>query len=364
MNMNVKREKRYLLLMPEYVMGGAETQFRYLINYAEKIEWKLDVIIEHRYKREDPYLWKDMERMKQVRLYEMDGCGNDNERIIRFVVGHILKNILHVKYGACLIQHAPDIVLAPIMRFLGIRVVYSERVDAGEVFKNQRWGKCLKYCNTILANSVQAQKKLRELTGKEVGLIRNGKPVVERLPVKEERKIRRILVPGRIVPHKNQFMLLHYLQKYPSFDGLIVFAGMIEDKAYQRKLEAFVKKHHLQERVVFGGYVENMRAEYEKADVVILPSLAEGTPNVVLEAYAYGRPVIVSDIEAERDIVRNPNLRFSVKNVDAIDNCIKYIQDLTDQEYSQLLESNREYVLCNYNIAKMVKKFHKVLTES
>lgn len=29
-------EKRLLLLMPEYEMVGAETQFRYLINYAGK----------------------------------------------------------------------------------------------------------------------------------------------------------------------------------------------------------------------------------------------------------------------------------------------------------------------------------------
>lgn len=42
------------------------------------------------------------------------------------------------------------------------------------------------------------------------------------------------------------------------------------------------------------------------------PSRVEGTPNVVMEAYAYGSPVIVSDIEAERDIVRNLNLRFQL----------------------------------------------------
>ena len=33
-----KREKRILLLMPEYVLGGAETQLRYFIEYAETKE--------------------------------------------------------------------------------------------------------------------------------------------------------------------------------------------------------------------------------------------------------------------------------------------------------------------------------------
>lgn len=361
--MSFKREKRYLLLMPEYVMGGAETQFRYLIHYAEKVDWKLDVIIEHRYKQEDSLLKQDMIRMRQVRFYEMKGTNNSDERVQQFVVGHILRNILHIKYEACLIQYAPDIVLTPALRFLGIDVVYSERVDAVDVLKTQQREKCLRYCNKILANSVYAQRKLQKLTGRKVGLIRNGKPVVERLPMKKSRKISRILVPGRIVPHKNQLLLLRYLQDYPSFEGKIVFAGLVEDRAYQKKLLGFVNKNHLQDRVEFLGYVEDMCIEYEKADLVILPSLAEGTPNVVLEAYAYGRPVIVSDIETERDVVRNPELRFSVNKVDAIDAGIKYIQSLTDDEYARLLENNRDYVLRNYNINKMVTKFHKIMTE-
>lgn len=362
-DMCFKREKRYLLLMPEYVMGGAETQFRYLIDYAEKVNWKLDVIIEHRYQQEDSLLKQDMARMKQVRFYEMQGSGNSDERILQFIAGHILKNILRIKYEACLIQYAPDIVMAPTLRFLGLDVIYSERVDAVDVLRTGQREKCLRYCNILLANSVYAKEKLQKLTGRKVGLIRNGKPVVERLPMKKSRKISRILVPGRIVPHKNQLLLLRYLQEYPSFDGKIVFAGLVEDRAYQRKLHGFVNKNHLHERVEFLGYVQDMRAEYDKADLVILPSFAEGTPNVVLEAYAYGRPVIVSDIETERDVVRNPKLRFTANSVDAVAGCINYIQNLTEQEYMQLLDNNREYVLRNYNVNRMVRKFHKVLTQ-
>jgi glycosyltransferase involved in cell wall biosynthesis len=33
---------------------------------------------------------------------------------------------------------------------------------------------------------------------------------------------------------------------------------------------------------------------YNKADLVVLPSFTEGSPNVILEAYAYGKPVLVA----------------------------------------------------------------------
>lgn len=356
-------EKRFLLFMPEYVMGGAETQFRYLIDFAERIGWKLDVIIEHRFYRKDNLLETDAARMKNVKFYELDGCGNEQERIIQQTIHHILKNILKVKYSACLIQYVPDIVLAPILRSFGIRVIYSERVDAANIIRDQYLIRCLRYCNRILTNSHHAKVELERVTGRKVGLIRNGKPVVQQLSKKENRDIQMALVPARIVSHKNQMLLLRYLKEYPNFTGKIVFAGVVEEKEYQRKLTRFINKNHLENRMEFLGYIDNMQEEYERADIVILPSLAEGTPNVVLEAYAYGRPVIVSDIMAEREIVTDPHLRFKTNDPEDVDKCIRYIQNLSEESYDKMIEKNREFVLKNYNIERMVRQFHKVLTE-
>ena len=45
---------------------------------------------------------------------------------------------------------------------------------------------------------------------------------------------------------------------------------------------------------------------------------------MVLEAYMYGRPVIVSDIMPEREVVEDENLRFSVDDPDDIYRAIRY----------------------------------------
>jgi glycosyltransferase involved in cell wall biosynthesis len=48
----------------------------------------------------------------------------------------------------------------------------------------------------------------------------------------------------------------------------------------------------------------------EAADVVVLPSLSEGRPNVILEALAAGRPVVASDIPGTRELVESGRTGF------------------------------------------------------
>lgn len=351
----MKREKRFLLLMREYILGGAETQFRYLIEYAEQHGWKLDVVIVHDLRKNDKTLKEDMARMSDVRFYELDG---DRYGILT----HILKHLFCVKYSSCLIYYPPYLMLAPFMYVLRIRVTYSERVDAAEIKGNTYYQRCLKHCSHILANSQYAKEELIKLTGKKVVLIRNGKPVVPQFPIKEKREICRILVPARIAPPKNQMLTLYYLRDSQDFAGKIVFAGLVEDRAYYEKLKQFIRKNGLHDKAEFLGYVEDIREEYRKADLILLPSFAEGTPNVVLEAYAYGRPVITSDIDVVRDIVPDSRLKFCVNDPKGIEACVRYVQEMSDEAYKHLIEKNRKKVVKNYSIERMAERFYWFLT--
>lgn len=358
--MFTKRETRALLLMPEYVWGGAETQFRYLLEYAKAHRWKIDVIIEHRFKQKDTLLKKQIETMKNIKFYEMEG-GTGEGKLFFQIMHCVLKNSLHNKYNICMIYYMPDLGIVPYIRMLGIQVLYSERIDATGIINNRDLQRCLRYCRWILANSEYGQREIERLTGRKVEIIRNGKPVVPMFSIEKKSKIRRILVPARIAPDKNQMLLLQYLKKYPKFDGKIVFAGVIGHKSYKGKLQQFVRKNGLQEKVEFLGYVEDLQEEYGKADIVILPSFAEGTPNVVLEAFAYGRIAIVSDIGPMRNIVVDPKMRFGIKNPDEIHACIRYVEEMPEEKYRQILQKNRDYVVQNYSIERMAEGFAKFI---
>ena len=55
-------------------------------------------------------------------------------------------------------------------------------------------------------------------------------------------------------------------------------------------------------RVSMLGYQQNINLFMQKADVLVLPSLYEGMPNVLLEALALGVPCVISNIPAHRFI--------------------------------------------------------------
>ncbi len=56
-------------------------------------------------------------------------------------------------------------------------------------------------------------------------------------------------------------------------------------------------------RVHWLGHRNDVPALLKTADVLVLPSLWEGMPNVVLEAMAAGRAVIASAVEGSEDLV-------------------------------------------------------------
>jgi glycosyltransferase involved in cell wall biosynthesis len=80
---------------------------------------------------------------------------------------------------------------------------------------------------------------------------------------------------------------------------------LVGDGAYRRELEALVGALGLADRVRFAGWLDNaaVRAEILAARALVLPSLDEGLPVVLMEALALGRPVIATDVGAIAELV-------------------------------------------------------------
>ena len=83
--------------------------------------------------------------------------------------------------------------------------------------------------------------------------------------------------------------------------------------------EAMAEISPAADQVRFLGYVEDMRSFYAACDILVLPSRSEGCPNVVLEAMAMRRALVVSDAAGTRDVVANEReaLVFPIGNVAA-----------------------------------------------
>ena len=75
---------------------------------------------------------------------------------------------------------------------------------------------------------------------------------------------------------------------------------------------------------------------YKKTDLVIITSLNEGLPNVLLESLSYGIPIISSDAGDCLDVLsKNPCYVSEINNIDDVNfNIFKTLNTLKDKSYS------------------------------
>ena len=71
------------------------------------------------------------------------------------------------------------------------------------------------------------------------------------------------------------------------------------NKAY----EAPLSKHVYSRQLKYMGHVNNINDLYKKVHVAVLPSYREGLPKGLLEAAAYGKPIITTNVTGCRDVV-------------------------------------------------------------
>lgn len=110
--------------------------------------------------------------------------------------------------------------------------------------------------------------------------------------------------------------------KFP--DWKLVFAGNGEiDKAKQLREELGIPE----QRVEFLGWVSgNMKTEtFQRASIYCLPSWGEGFPMGVLDALAYGIPVITTPVGGVEQVLHHGKdcLIFDTYNIDALANALE-----------------------------------------
>jgi glycosyltransferase involved in cell wall biosynthesis len=111
-----------------------------------------------------------------------------------------------------------------------------------------------------------------------------------------------ILEVARLAEVKGQRTLLAALGR---LDASAILVGQDHEHggAYQDELQALAAQLGVADRVVFAGYRADVPALLAGCDVFCLPSRIEGMPLVVLEAMAYGKPVVATSVGGTPELV-------------------------------------------------------------
>ena len=357
---------RILVIMPEYKYGGAEVQLGYLIDALERNNRKTDVFILHQLEKIDDRIRGEIPETRQFTEFYEDNMYGASEEELKWRINHFIvhNRAAGKEYYAAILFYPWMTVLISVLRKHGIAVIYSDRVSGTQVTNIAKYRNELVRCDILACNSMASKQRIETNLGRKVRLILNGKPEVKRLDYKKRKRIRNILVPANIDPRKNQKILIEFLDKFRDDKYKVRFIGKINSSKYMHDLRLDIEKRRLSENVDFAGIANNMENEYRNTDLVVLPSFEEGTPNVVLEAFAYGIPVVVSDIEAERELVKDSKFRFDPASVDELYSAIKAVDDLRENELEDMLRKNSKFIKENYGIHRMTDSFLELLDEA
>jgi polysaccharide biosynthesis protein PelF len=143
---------------------------------------------------------------------------------------------------------------------------------------------------------------------KKIVVVPNGvrQAVTATTPVvkSEPRQRMRVGFVGRVVPIKDVITLIRAvgLARYQVDLEAWIIGPEEEDPVYARRCRTLVDLLRLGDRVRFLG-PQPVSEIYPQLDVVLLTSISEGQPLVILEAHAAGLPVVATDVGACREML-------------------------------------------------------------
>lgn len=256
-------------------------------------------------------------------------------------VWHTLLSVIHILF------HRPDVVhihnigpgmFAPLVRLMGLPVVltyHSPNYEHSKWNAPSRWllRQCeklsLRYSNRVIFVNRHQMEKCGALD-KSV-YIPNGIDAVTRsqsTSFLDKHGIEPgayLLAVGRLTPEKGLEYLVEAAGRLPHVSQVVIAGASDHGGSYREKLERL----DVNKKVIFTGFTsgEDLRQLYSHARVFVLPSVNEGFPMVLLEAMAYGLPVLCSDIPGTRQVELPAQAYFTVADVDSLTASISRLLD-------------------------------------
>ena len=267
-------------------------------------------------------------------------------------VWHTLLSVLHIMF------HRPDVVhihnigpgmFAPLVRLMGLPVVltyHSPNYEHSKWNAAARWllRQCerlsLRFSNRVIfVNKYQMEKC--GAPDKSV-FIPNGIDTVTRsksTTFLEQYGIMPdsyLLAVGRLTPEKGFEYLVEAANRLPQVTQVVIAGASDHDSAYRDLLERL----DTNKKVIFTGFTsgEDLRQLYSHARALVLPSVNEGFPMVLLEAMAYGLPILCSDIPGTRQVDLPEQDYFTVKDVDSLCAALSRLLNTPDEKHHYNLD--------------------------
>lgn len=161
------------------------------------------------------------------------------------------------------------------------------------------------------------------------------------LPKKQNNQIYLASV-GRLTNDKGIDIFINALSIIKQKNNLNFHAFIIGDGEERKNLENQVKKLNLQSCITFLGFQKEALSIIKPVDIIVSPSRREGLPLTILEMLSLGKPIVVSDIDSHKEIIKNNFNGFIFKSENSIDLTNKILRLTSNQELLSALAKNAQ----------------------
>jgi len=305
------------VFLPSFGSGGVE---RMMVNLAQgmaDLGQETDMVVR---RATSPYL-EDLS--PDVRIVELEEIHRDPETAAAIYLENespraILSckeenDILAVRSRRRSRSKARFIVRVPV--HASSRLEHKGRGLIKKLMVHKRMKQVIAEADSIIAVSTGVAKDVSAITGiplETIHIIRN--PVVT-TNLKELAEVRTghgwftqkskpvILGMGRLGSQKNfEYLIRAFSLVREKLDSRLIILG---EGRRRNRLERLIKNLGLSESVQLPGFVPNPYPFLANADIFVLSSLWEGSPNALVEALALGTPVVSTDCESgPREILK------------------------------------------------------------
>lgn len=150
-----------------------------------------------------------------------------------------------------------------------------------------------------------------------------------------------VLTVGRLSREKAQIDLIEAFKRLgdrkPKISSRLIIVG---DGPERARLEAAAESFGGKGLVIFTGQVSDVQTLFAVADVFVLPSHSEGSPNVLLEAMAAYLPIVATAVGGVPEMVANNESALLVPPNDSSSIAAAIARILTNRELAQRLTTN------------------------
>ncbi len=355
--------------MPSIEGGGVEKNLFLVSNYlSKKIKDLRLITISKKYKK------KFNKSIKFITLSSnfWDKLGRGSKYALALIL--LFKEILRDR-NLIVFSFQANLYCIIICKLFDIKIIVrSNTAPAGwskNIFKKLIFKFFLKNADQVMANSNDFIKSLKSEFNVQAKCIYNPlnqKEIEKKSKVKSKKIFKKnsklkIINIGRFVDQKNQITFLKALNLIKDkieYEAILVGKGKDESS-----LRNFISKNNLNNKIKIVNFVKNPYPILNEAEILVLSSIYEGLPNVLLEAQVLKKFIISSDCPTgPREILLNGKggLLYKVGDFRGLANKILYYSR-NKKKLSKLINfSHKKLNRFDYDLnlkkyLELVKKF-------